>query len=160
MHSPFRVVLDYEAVRSALDTIELFTMILIKGCTRVHRVRGKWCVAACRLGLALAALASNGCGNDCEDLAEEARALKQKLAACREGDMCVIAASQKGDCTGELTCGFAVPSDKKSEAEREASRIGEQSLDCAQCVADDCVSPTMMIPRCDVVAGHCVIDFQ
>jgi hypothetical protein len=116
-------------------------------------------VAACRLGLALAALGSNGC-DDCEDLAEEARALKQKFAACREGDTCVVAATQKGDCTGELTCGFAVPSDKKSEAEREASRIGEQSLDCTQCVAVDCVSSTMMSPRCDTAAGHCVIDLK
>jgi hypothetical protein len=107
----------------------------------------------------LAALWSSGC-DGCDELAEEASALKERLGVCREGDTCVIAASQSGDCTGELTCGFAVPSDKKSEAEREASRIGEQSLDCSQCVAADCVSPTMMIARCDTAAGRCIIDFK
>jgi hypothetical protein len=115
---------------------------------------------ACGLGLAFAALASSGCGDDCEDSAEEARALKQEFAVCQAGDTCVIASAQRGDCTGELVCGFAVASDRKDDAEREASRIGEQSVGCTECIAVDCVSTTMMIPRCDTAIGRCVIDVQ
>jgi hypothetical protein len=53
-----------------------------------------------------------------------------------------------------------VDSDRKDEAEREASRIGEQSMGCTECVAVDCVSPTMMSPRCDTAVGRCVIDLR
>jgi hypothetical protein len=110
--------------------------------------------------LVIAALASNGCGSDCGNDAKKARELKQRLADCEAGDTCVIVSATDGDCTGELVCGFAVPSDRKDEAELEASRIGRQSVGCAECVAVDCVSPTMMFPRCDTAAGRCVIDLQ
>jgi hypothetical protein len=103
-------------------------------------------------------LAFVGCGPDevdCEPLIQEARELKKEFAACSEGDECVLLAQSNDDCTGELTCPYAVNSKVVDEARRRAQQVTDESVSCTVCTNNSCAQ--VPEPVCDVALGRCVI---
>jgi hypothetical protein len=104
---------------------------------------------------AAAILCAPGCAPDCASFKEEAEQLKADLGACSAGDTCVVV-QVSHDCTGALSCGFAVRADKADEAKSEGDRIGGDSASCGQCIQADCVA--IKGASCDVGSGRCKIE--
>jgi hypothetical protein len=96
----------------------------------------------------------SGCTPNCDDLQDEASALKDELGRCTAGDACVTV-NVEDDCLGgALGCGFAVPAAQAERARSQAQAIADESLDCNPCSQASC--PGLGEPTCDAASGRCV----
>lgn len=97
-----------------------------------------------------------GCsGEDCRDLANEASAMRSEMGACGANDTCVIVKGSSNDCSGGVSCPFAVHADRAAEAASRAADIAKRSQDCTECSMPSC--PPAQSAYCDHETGRCVI---
>jgi hypothetical protein len=108
-------------------------------------------VAAAALTVLVAAVALPGCARDCEEIGAEIDSLLAEWQTCSEGDTCVLLQPPTAtDCTGKLSCGFAVRTEVEDEAATEAARlVDEASSGCEACAVAQCPTP---------VDAYCAID--
>ena len=93
-----------------------------------------------------------GCSSDCGDLTEDARTLKDELAKCEQGDVCVLV-SFEDDCTGALGCGVAANEVNAERAREKLGEIAKESLGCSSCTLTDC--PNFTSATCDTEVMRC-----
>jgi hypothetical protein len=96
------------------------------------------------------------CGDKakCEQLREETYAKRRAWAACVSDDDCFTMTGNPRDCTGVLTCPFAVNIRHREEADRLTLTIGEDSVDCHVCAIPNCA--TSARANCEMTSHQCV----
>jgi hypothetical protein len=108
---------------------------------------------------ALVALSIAACGEtaDCKNLRETTYASKRSWDACdpNEQNPCIKVPGNQKDCTGVLTCDFAVNRHYRDLAEMAVYKIGEQSQGCFHCAVPNCIAGE--IPYCEPVSQRCII---
>ncbi|MBV9947781.1 MAG: hypothetical protein JOZ69_13080, partial [Myxococcales bacterium] len=72
----------------------------------------------------------------------------------RDPNACIQVGGNSRDCTGVLTCDFAVNRQHRLEAEHAVLTIGQQSLGCYLCAQPNCVGG---IPTCEPVSQQCIL---
>lgn len=109
--------------------------------------------------LALLSLTSLGllqCNrSNCEDLRNELTAQKTEWSKCSRNEECVIVGGNTGDCSGILSCNFAVHRVHRLTAERRVASLPEESVDCMACNSPNCESGDLAF--CEPVSGRCMI---
>jgi hypothetical protein len=68
---------------------------------------------------------------------------------------CIKVSGNSKDCTGVLTCDFAVNPLYRSQAEQAVLTIGQQSQTCFLCAVPNCVAGDL--PICDPVSRRCMV---
>ena len=111
---------------------------------------------------ALVSLSIAACGEtaDCKNLRETTYANKRTWDACdpNETNPCIKVPGNQKDCTGVLTCDFAVNRPFRDQAELAVYKIGEQSQGCFLCAVPNCIAGE--IPFCEPVSRRCIIISQ
>lgn len=109
----------------------------------------------------LLALLLSGCV-DCEEVKDDARALKLEYSRCEAGDSCVIADMYElagaNTCLAAFQCATAFNADK--DLDRFSSRaraLADDFEECPECVTASCDSSDGMWAECDVEEGLCVL---
>jgi hypothetical protein len=115
------------------------------------------------LVIACVALALQACNDDCPELQEEARALRDEAAACSAGDSCIIVdmydIAGQNNCLLTFQCHKAVNANTDLDAfRRSARRIVKDYSGCSECAIASCFNPEMQIARCDETQGACVLE--
>ncbi len=117
---------------------------------------------ALALALAAATLAANGSGcavETCDSLRTTLEVDRRTWAACdpEQGDsQCAIVGGDPMDCTGVLTCDFAVNVSMLAQAQKEVVDNSVHSKICADyCSAPNCAQDSP--PVCDPVTRECTI---
>jgi hypothetical protein len=109
--------------------------------------------------LAVAATLSLGslqCNHEnCEELRDELSTLKNQWAECTRSEECVIVGGNDADCTGVLSCNFAVHRQHRLTAERRVASLPEDSVDCMVCNSPNCERGEL--PYCEPISGRCMI---
>jgi hypothetical protein len=103
--------------------------------------------------------ATSGCG-DADSCASTRASTYNALEiwqACTPGDVnaCIIEPGNPKDCTGVLTCEFAVNPRYRAAAEEAMLSIGEQSRGCYQCSIPNCLSGSTAY--CEPVSKRCLV---
>ena len=106
------------------------------------------------------AVAAVGCDPSCEELEDNAFALRGKHARCAEGDTCqkVLMHDYVGDnpCLLAFQCTHALNAGADLEAFGEQAReIVEDYRTCNQCAQAGCEDAEELVAVCDVTAGSC-----
>ncbi len=105
------------------------------------------------LGFALAAL---NCDNaQCRELRDELFKLKRGWQACTNSFDCIIVGGNQKDCSGVMSCDFAVNRQFRDQAEERVARLPTESVDCHECSNPNC--ETGKLPYCEPVTHQCVI---
>ncbi|MGO8992735.1 MAG: hypothetical protein ACLQVI_05370 [Polyangiaceae bacterium] len=99
------------------------------------------------------------CGESgaCSQLRTNTFADLQTWSACDPSlpdSQCIFVAGNPKDCTGILSCEFAVNVKYRETAELAVATIGEQSQGCYLCAIPDCISPGLAI--CEPVSRECI----
>ena len=117
------------------------------------------------LALFLAAVPLQGCNDDCPELEDEARALRDEAAACSAGDSCMFV--NMYDIAGENNCLLPFQCDKPVNANTDlealrsrARRIVKDFDGCNTCAMADCMPTDMLVLRCDETLGRCVAEVK
>lgn len=109
--------------------------------------------------LAVAATLSLGslqCNHEnCEKLRNELSAQKNEWAECTRSEECVLVGGNTADCTGVLSCNFAVHRQHRLTAERRVASLPEDTVDCMICNSPNCESGKL--PYCEPISGRCMI---
>jgi hypothetical protein len=104
----------------------------------------------------LLALLGTGCNSSqCESLRDELTKTKRQWSRCSSHADCIKIGGNPGDCTGIMTCNFAVNRSSRLEAERRVASLPEETLDCSECTAPNCVSGD--IAFCEPRSGQCMV---
>jgi hypothetical protein len=100
------------------------------------------------LSLPAASSAIEGCGESgaCSQLRQDTYAQLHQ---------CIFVAGNPKDCTGVLTCEFAVNRKFRPDAELTVASIGEQSQGCYLCAVPNCI--TAGDPYCEPVTRECIV---
>jgi hypothetical protein len=100
-----------------------------------------------------------GCGetNGCQRLRNDTYNSKLIWGACdpSEPAPCILVGGNTGDCTGVLSCNFAVNRNYRETAERAVLSIAAQSLGCYVCATPNC--PQGNTAWCEPVTRECII---
>jgi hypothetical protein len=97
-----------------------------------------------------------GCNSaQCESLRDELTRAKHQWAKCSAHSDCVKIGGNPGDCTGIMTCNFAVNRKSRLEAERRVASLPEETVDCTECTAPNCVVGD--IAFCEPTSGQCIV---
>ena len=105
--------------------------------------------------LVLLVVASSAC-RTWEDVRDDARALRDEMAACSAGDPCLVARAPLNDCSGVLSCDFPVRSGRKAEAETRAAELAEESRGFGTCAQASC-DGSKVKAVCDAATSRCVL---
>jgi hypothetical protein len=105
---------------------------------------------------ALIALTLAQCGDKarCEQLRDETYAKRHAWAECVSDDDCFTMPGNPRDCTGVLSCPFAVNIRHREEADRLSLTIGEDSVDCHVCAVPNCATSSRA--NCEMTSHQCV----
>jgi hypothetical protein len=96
------------------------------------------------------------CNNaQCESLRDELTSTKRRWARCTTHTDCIKIGGSSGDCTGIMTCDFAVNRSFRLEAERRIASLPEETVDCTQCTSANCVAGD--IAWCEPRSGQCIV---
>jgi len=102
------------------------------------------------------ALAAAGC---CDQIREDARALKAKHSRCGAGDTCVIASMYElvgGDnCLAAFQCDAALNEAGLDDFAAEAKDLADRFERCNECAQAGCAGMTGYEAFCDEEAGRC-----
>lgn len=105
---------------------------------------------------ALAALPLLQCDvSHCEKMRDELSALKDKWGECETSLDCIKVFGNDKDCTGILSCDFAVNRSYRQEAERRIASLPEETVDCIECQPPNCVSGELSY--CEPVTHRCIV---
>jgi len=105
---------------------------------------------------AILSLSSLQCNHEnCEELRDELTTLKNRWAECTRSEECIVVGGNTADCTGVLSCNFAVHRQYRLEAERRVASLPEDTVDCMVCNSPNCESGNL--PFCEPVSGRCMI---
>ena len=92
---------------------------------------------------------------------DEASAMLADVAACNEGDTCVVVDGIEGDCSGKLGCPFPARTDRAAEAHARASDIAKRSRNYSQCASSMCSgSASDFSATCDPHAHGCTMSLR
>jgi hypothetical protein len=109
--------------------------------------------------LAVGAGVTAGCGDaaSCTRVRDATYSALEVWQACDPGDAtaCIIEPGNPKDCTGVLTCAFAVNPAYRAIAEQTMLSIGEQSHGCYQCSVPNCLSGSTAY--CEPVSRRCLM---
>jgi len=122
-----------------------------------------WLVGvAALLSVPAASTSIEACGESgaCSQLRQTTYGDKLAWGACDPAlpdpnDQCIFVAGNPKDCTGILTCEFAVNRNFREVAELAVASIGEQSQGCYLCAVPNCI--TAGDPYCDPVSRECLV---
>ena len=110
----------------------------------------------------LASTSMEGCGESgaCTQLRQTMYANKETWDSCNPAaanpdDECIFVPGNPKDCTGVLTCEFAVNRRFRAEAEQAVYNIGQQSQGCYLCAMPNCISANL--PYCEPVSRRCIM---
>lgn len=92
---------------------------------------------------------------ECESKRDELWALKDRWTQCQSDLDCVKILGTPGDCTGILSCDFAINRVNRLEAERRMASLPEETVDCTSCSGPNCVSG--LITLCEPVSQRCIL---
>ena len=114
------------------------------------------------LVLVSASLAACGESGTCKNLRDQTYANKRVWDQCDPGapepllsTQCSIVGGNAKDCTGVLSCTFAVNGLYRDQAEQAVARIGEQSQGCYLCATPDCVQGQIAV--CEPISHRCIV---
>lgn len=100
----------------------------------------------------------NACGESggCTKLRNDTFALKQTWQDCNplEEVSCILVGGNSKDCTGVLTCDFAVNPHSRVAAEQAVLTIGQESQGCYLCAVPNCLTGA---PFCEPTTHQCVM---
>jgi hypothetical protein len=105
--------------------------------------------------LVLALLGVRCNSTQCETLRDELSVAKRQWSRCNSDLDCVKIGGNPGDCTGILSCDFAVNRSARLEAERRIASLPEETVDCSECTSPNCVGGE--IPHCEPISGRCIV---
>jgi hypothetical protein len=91
----------------------------------------------------------------CEKKRDELSALKDKWGPCDTSFDCIKVFGNDKDCTGILSCDFAVNRVYRQEAERRVASLPEETVDCIECQPPNCVSGDLAY--CEPVTQRCIV---
>jgi len=105
----------------------------------------------------LMALALSRCGDKgrCDQLRNDTYEKRRAWAQCVVDEDCFSLAGNPRDCTGVLTCPFAVNWRYREEAERVMLTIGEDSVDCHTCAVPNCSASGEV--HCEPLSHQCLL---
>jgi hypothetical protein len=108
-------------------------------------------------GSTTVALSACGDSSSCTRLRTDTYALKQTWGACdpAAAEPCIFVLGNSKDCTGVLTCEFAVNPIHRVEAEEEVLTIAGRSQGCYLCATPTCVDGE--IPWCEPITRQCLL---
>lgn len=107
-----------------------------------------------RMLMALVCLGAAQCNHaQCEDLRDKLTDLKRTWQSCQTDADCIIVGGNAKDCTGILSCNFAVNRRSRNEAERIVASLPEETLDCIECTSPSCIGGTNAY--CDTTTSGC-----
>lgn len=92
---------------------------------------------------------------ECESKRDELWALKDRWTQCQTDLDCVKILGSPGDCTGILSCDFAINRSNRLEAERRIASLPEETVDCTSCSGPNCVSG--LITLCEAASQRCIL---
>jgi uncharacterized membrane protein YgcG len=96
------------------------------------------------------------CNNaNCEHLRDELFAKKTTWQECVRDEDCIKVGGNGKDCTGILSCDFAVNRVYRDAAERRVASLPQESVDCTECSTPNCVAGD--IAMCEPVTHQCII---
>jgi hypothetical protein len=102
---------------------------------------------------------TEGCGDSgsCMSLRQTTFTQLQAWEECVPGDdaACILEPGNPKDCTGVLTCPFAINAEHRAAAEQTMLVIGEQSTGCYQCAVPSCF--TGNTAYCEPISKRCLI---
>jgi len=106
-----------------------------------------------------AATSMTACGESgaCTNLRETTYADLETWQACEPGgppSQCLIEPGNSKDCTGVLTCDFAINPKYRAEAEQRVYSIGQDSQGCYLCAVPNCISAQLAI--CEPISRRCL----
>jgi hypothetical protein len=114
------------------------------------------------LSIPAASTSIEACGESgaCTQLRNQIYAEKATWDACDptatdQNNQCIFIPGNPKDCTGVLTCEFAVNPQFREDAELAVYTIGQQSQGCYLCAVPDCISAS--IPYCEPVSRRCIV---
>lgn len=107
----------------------------------------------------LMALAVGACDR-CEDMEQDAQALKRSYEACSAGDTCqavnLYDLAGANNCLGAFQCSAALRAGVDLDRFRaEALALADEYRSCGTCVAAGCVDPSTLTASCNVTSGLC-----
>jgi hypothetical protein len=105
----------------------------------------------------LMALALSRCGDKgrCDQLRSDTYEKRRAWAQCVVDEDCFAMAGNPRDCTGVLSCPFAVNWRYREDAERVMLTIGEDSVDCHVCAVPNCNSSN--VAHCEPLSHQCLL---
>ena len=104
----------------------------------------------------LIAILGVDCNNaQCEALRDELTETKHSWAKCEQDSDCIKTVGNPGDCTGIMSCDFAVNRRFRSDAERRVASLPEETVDCMQCTSPNCVAGDLAI--CERTTKECLL---
>jgi hypothetical protein len=111
------------------------------------------------LGVATSTTAC-GEGPGCDSLRNSTYTSLQTWQACDPQDptSCIYQPGNPKDCTGVLSCDFAVNPIHRAEAEEAVQTIGQKSQSCYLCATPNCIQGS--IPWCEPVSRRCMLVTQ
>lgn len=89
----------------------------------------------------------------CEELRDKLNGLKADWQRCQKDDDCIVVGGSSKDCSGILSCNFAVNRIYRSEAERVVASLPETTVDCIECSSPNCIGGETA--QCDRVTWRC-----
>jgi len=95
---------------------------------------------------------------ECEAKRDELWALKDSWTRCQQDLDCVKILGSSADCSGILSCDFAINRNARLEAERRIASLPEETTDCVHCTSPACVSG--LITLCEPVSQRCILVTQ
>jgi hypothetical protein len=122
---------------------------------------GAWAALAGALGIGAfgttAALSACGDAPSCTKLRSDTYATKQVWGACDPDapEPCILVPGNVKDCTGVLSCDFAVNPSYRTDAEQAVQTIAGKSQGCYQCATPNCVNG--MYAWCEPVTRQCLV---
>lgn len=91
----------------------------------------------------------------CEKLRDELQAQKISWGECETSADCIKVFGSRKDCTGIMSCDFAVNRRYRQDAERRVASLPEESIDCIECQSPNCVRGD--IGWCEPVTHQCIV---
>jgi hypothetical protein len=110
----------------------------------------------CVVALVLASLALAHCtdGANCDVLRQNLYDQRKAWSTCQVDADCLVLPGNTQDCTGVLTCPFAVNRTSREAAERKMLSIGDESVKCHLCATPSCGSGSSAI--CETTTHQCI----
>lgn len=107
----------------------------------------------------LGVLLVSGCV-DCEEIKDEAFELRERHAACSEGDECQVVSMYEivgaNNCLLAFQCSHALNANTDLDTfERKARSLSENFERCGECAQAGCDSPENKVAVCNTETGLC-----